>query len=170
MKILILMYLSVLAGCSGVKYNKTVESVDIQRFMGDWYVIAGRTTFLEKGATNSLEKYSWNAAEERIDIDFTFNKKKFDGPLKSIPQKAWIHNKDTNAHWKVQPFWPLKLDYLVIALDKNYEWTVIGVPNQAYLWLMARAKNMDQSQIDEILKQVAQTGYDISDITNIPHE
>ncbi len=158
-----------LLGCGGVKYSKTVDNVDIQRFMGDWYVIAGRTTFLEKGATNSLEQYSWNEEKNRIDITFTYNKNTFDGPLKTIEQKAWIHNSKTNAHWKVQPLWPFKLDYLVIALDKDYQWTVVGVPNQAYLWLMARVKSMSEEKIKSILKDVAATGYSIEDVKPIRH-
>ena len=32
---------------------KTVEKVDLERFMGDWYVIANIPTFLEKGAHNA---------------------------------------------------------------------------------------------------------------------
>ena len=33
----------------------TVSSVDIPRFMGDWYVIANIPTFIEKGAHNAIE-------------------------------------------------------------------------------------------------------------------
>jgi len=33
-------------GCSSVDYTHTVNSVDLNRFMGDWYVVAGRTTFV----------------------------------------------------------------------------------------------------------------------------
>ncbi|GIS53785.1 hypothetical protein Ct9H90mP29_08270 [bacterium] len=36
---------------------KTVDYVDIERFMGDWYVIANIPTFIEKGATNAIESY-----------------------------------------------------------------------------------------------------------------
>ncbi len=36
------------------------EDVDLQRFMGDWYVIANIPTFLEKGAHNAVETYSMN--------------------------------------------------------------------------------------------------------------
>ena len=36
---------------------KTVEFVDLERFMGDWYVIANIPTFIEKGATNAIESY-----------------------------------------------------------------------------------------------------------------
>ena len=107
---------------------KTVEKVDIQRFLGDWYVLAGRFTFLETDVHNALERYTWNAAKERIDVAFTYNEGSLTGKQRSIPQKAWIHDSATNAHWKVSPLWPFKFDYLVVALDESYRWTAIGVP------------------------------------------
>ena len=36
---------------------KTVDYVDLERFMGDWYVIANIPTFIEKGAVNAVESY-----------------------------------------------------------------------------------------------------------------
>jgi apolipoprotein D and lipocalin family protein len=151
-----------------VKYNKTVDHVDIPKFMGTWYVWAGRTTFLEKGAHNSIEIYTWNEKKERIDIDFKFRKDSFDGPVKEIPQKAWIYNNETNAHWKVQPFWPLKLDYLVIALSPDYEWTAIGVPNTKYLWIMGRTPNVSDQQLSEITQKLDALGYPTENILRIP--
>ena len=134
--------LTFIGGCSGMEYNRTVDYIDLDKFMGKWFVIAGRVTFLEKGAYNPIEQYTFNSEKNRIDIDFSFNKDSLSGPKKNIPQKAWVHNKETNAHWKVSPFWPLKLDYLVILNDENYEWTVIGVPSQRYLWLMAELRRI----------------------------
>ena len=149
-------------------YNKTVDAIDINEFMGKWYVIAARPTFLEKGAHNAIEIYTWNEKEKRIDIDFTLRKNGFDGELKKIPQKAWIYNEETNAHWKVQPFWPLKFDYLVIAHDQNGQWTVIGVPNENYVWIMARQWSMNDEQLDQIITQIDELGYKVQDIQRIP--
>jgi apolipoprotein D and lipocalin family protein len=41
-----------LSGCQSQKPLETVDYVDLQRFMGDWYVIANIPTFLEKNAYN----------------------------------------------------------------------------------------------------------------------
>jgi apolipoprotein D and lipocalin family protein len=47
--ILALLFLA--TGCSpSLAPLKTVEKVDLPRFMGDWYVIATIPTFIEKGA------------------------------------------------------------------------------------------------------------------------
>jgi apolipoprotein D and lipocalin family protein len=38
----------VLAGCAGAQRPAMVSHVDLQRFMGDWYVIGNIPTFVEK--------------------------------------------------------------------------------------------------------------------------
>ncbi len=167
MRVLILTL--ILAGCSSMNYQKIVPRIEMIKFMKTWYVIAGRTTFLERGAHNAKEIYTWNQKEERIDIDFKFNKDSFDGPVKTITQKGWIHNHETNSHWRVSPFWPLKLDYLIIGLADDYSWTAVGVPSGKYLWIMASSPKMEQSQVDSILNQLETNGYPVDNIINIPH-
>lgn len=158
-------------GCSSMPTPvKTVEKMDVQKFMGDWYVLAGRFTFLERDVHNGLERYSWNQEKERIDVDFTFREGSFSGPLRSIPQTAWIYNQESKTHWKVSPFWPFKLDYLVVALAKNYSWTAIGVPNQKYLWIMARSWKNPEATIEEALKELKERGYDTTNLVFVPHQ
>ena len=53
----------------------TVDYVDLDRFMGDWYVIANIPTFLEKGAHNAVETYELN---DDGTIDTTFVWRTFD--------------------------------------------------------------------------------------------
>lgn len=169
MRKLLPLVLAVLATSCSAKYDKTVDHVDRDRFMGKWFVQAGRFTFLEKDVTNAVEAYTWSEKEERIDIDFHFNQKTFDGPLKSYPQKAWIVS-ENNARWKVQPFWPLKFSYLVIGLDPDYQWTAIGVPDEKYLWIMSRDPHFSRENIQRVLDQVESTGYDVTDVEFVPHE
>lgn len=47
-------------GCQEMKTFETVANVNLDRFMGKWYVIAGRFTFVEKGAHNAIEIYTYN--------------------------------------------------------------------------------------------------------------
>jgi apolipoprotein D and lipocalin family protein len=158
-----------LFGCTstGDKMN-TVQKVEIEKFMGDWYVLAGRFTFLEVDVHNGLEKYTWNEAEQRIDVDFTYNKGSLTGPKKSIPQKAYIYNQETKAHWKVSPLWPFKFDYLIVELDENYRWTAIGVPDQKYLWIMARDWKNPEAIIQEAVKRLEAKGYNSKNLVLVP--
>lgn len=161
---------TVLLACSSDSYKKTVARVERDRFMGSWYVMAGRFTSFEKGAYNAVESYEWNQKEQRIDISFTYNKESLNGPKKEIPQKGWIVDTHSNATWKVQPWWPLKFGYLIIALDPNYQWTAVGVPDQDYLWIMSRDPQMPREKVDEIIQKVKRDGYDTKDIVYVEHD
>lgn len=146
---------------------KKVNSVDTQKFMGKWYVIANIPTFIEKGAHNAVEIYTWNEKEKRIDVDFKFNKDSFKGDVKEYPQKAWVHDKSGNE-WRVQPIWPLKFAYLIIDLAPDYSYTVIGVPNRKHVWIMARSPVLDEELYQEIVARIKEQGFDISKIEKVP--
>lgn len=159
-----------LAGCSSTKtYEKHVEQLERDRFMGKWYVQAGRFTMFEKDAFNAVEIYSWNEKEQRIDVDFRFNEGSLTGPEKKIPQIAFIEDHKSNARWQVRPFWPLLFDYRVIALDADYGWTVIGVPSQKYVWIMSRSAQMPREKIAEIVEQVRAAGYRMDELEYVQH-
>ncbi|MDH4468090.1 MAG: lipocalin family protein [Bacteriovoracaceae bacterium] len=156
-------------GCSH-GYNRTVAHVDRDKFMRPWYVMAGRFTFLEKDVFNSVEKYTWNEEKQQIDIDFSYNQGSFTGKLKKYPQTGWIDNHETNATWTISPFWPLKFTYLIIAMDPNYEWTVIGVPSQNYLWIMASDPGISKVKLAEIIEHVKSINYSVKDIVYVEHQ
>ena len=147
---------------------KTIEHLDIQKFLGDWYVLANIPTFMEKGATNAIETFSWNEKEQRMDLYFRYRKDSPHGDLKEYPQKVWIHNNATNAEWRVQPWWPLKFSYLVLDLAEDYSYVVIGGPSRNYLWIMARTKTLPPPVYQGILHRVQQMGYDVSLIQKVP--
>lgn len=162
-----------LISCSSTKELpplETVKSVDINRFMGDWYVIANIPTFLEKGAHNAVENYQWNEKENRIDVNFTFNKDNYDGEKKTLTQKAFIYNEKTKAEWRIQLFWPIKFPYLIIDLAPDYSFTVIGVPERSYVWIMSRTPVMDENIYQKIIKSLGERGFDLSLIQKVPQK
>ena len=60
-----------------------------------------------------------------------YNKNALNGPLKKLPQTGSSWYDDQTAGWKVSPFWPVKMPYLVIdksktALDNDAAWFVVG--------------------------------------------
>ena len=66
-----------LGGCNAAEGEMTtVDYVDIERFMGEWYVIANIPTFLEKGAHNAVETYTLSD-DGTIATNFTFRKDGF---------------------------------------------------------------------------------------------
>lgn len=159
-----------LIGCSTMPKNpppRTVPHVDLNRYMGDWYVIANIPYLLEKGKVASYDTYS-PRADGRMNNIFTFRKGSLDAPEQSWKGVAWVVNKETNAEWKVQFLWPLRATYLVLELDPDYRWAVVGTPNRKLLWVLARDKRLSDETYAMILKRMTAQGYEASRIFKVP--
>jgi apolipoprotein D and lipocalin family protein len=148
---------------------KTVEYVDIERFMGDWYVISNIPTFIEKRATNAIENYRLNNKRE-IETTFSFHQDSPQGDKKIYKPKGFIKNNKTNAEWRMQFLWPFKMPYLIIGLDENYNYTVIGVPNRKYVWIMSRKPSLDSKTYNMIIDKLKDVGYDVKQIKKVTQE
>ncbi len=147
---------------------KTVEFVDLERFMGDWYVIANIPTFIEKGATNAIESYKLMDDGMTIKTTFSFFKDSPDGKKKVYRPTGFIYNTKTNAEWRMQFIWPFKSPFLIIDLDDEYTYTVIGIPSKKYVWIMARESALSENVYKEILENLSHVGYNISLIRKVP--
>jgi len=145
----------------------TVTHVDLKRYMGDWRVIANIPYFAEKGCVDSVESYALRK-DGRIDNWFTFRKKSFDSPQKKFTALAWVHDPRTNAEWRVRFFGVVTVPYLVLDLDPQYRWTVVGHPSRNYGWIMAREKTLPDSTYRGILKRLEAQGYDPARFVKVP--
>ena len=158
-----------IVACNDTTSNtmQTVPYVDINRFMGDWYVIANIPTFIEKDATNAIESYKLDQ-EGNIETTFTFYKNNPDGEKKVYKPKGYIYNSDTNAEWRMQFIWPFKMPFLIIDLADDYSHTVIGYPSRDYVWIMARNPVISEDIYIEIIEKLKNINYDISAIQKVP--
>jgi apolipoprotein D and lipocalin family protein len=146
---------------------QTVEQVDIERFMGDWYVIANIPTFLEKGAHNAIESYKLDE-DGTIATTFTYRKDGFDGKRKEYNPRGFIRDKKSNALWGMRFLWPFKGDYRIVYLDEDYTQTVIGRQKRDFVWIMARTPEIPQGDYDRIVNFIESIGYDVSKIERVP--
>jgi apolipoprotein D and lipocalin family protein len=158
-----------LGGCATVKHPplETVPRVDLERFQGDWYVIANIPTSIEKGAHGAVESYRL-AADGTVETTFTFRKGSFDGPRKTYRPRGFVRNRETNAEWGMQFVWPFKAEYLVVWLDPGYRVTVIGRSARDHVWIMARTPSIPEDEYARIVAFLAERGYDVSRIEKVP--
>jgi apolipoprotein D and lipocalin family protein len=148
---------------------KPLPTVDLPRFMGAWYVIASIPTFIEKGACNAIESYRLNA-DGTIATTFTFHKKTFDGPLKTLKPRGWVTDKTSNARWGMQFVWPIKAEYLIAYINDEYTQTIIARSARDYVWIMARTPDMADTEYQRLLARVGQLGYDTAKVMRVPQQ
>jgi len=145
----------------------TPPRVDLQRFMGDWYVIANIPTSFEKGAHNAMESYRLNP-NGTIATTFTYRKGGFDGPLKTMKPKGFVSDTESNAVWGMQFFWPFRSEYLIAYVSPDYDQTIIARTKRDYVWIMARSPAIPEADYTRLVEKVAELGYDISKLQRVP--
>ncbi len=159
----------VLAGCSSPPPIRTADHVDLERFMGDWYVIANIPTFIETGAHNAVESYRLNE-DGTIATTFTFREDAFDGERKAYHPTGYIVDEESNAVWGMQFLWPFKAEYRIVYVDETYSRTIIGRTKRDYVWLMARTPQISESEYQRLLDVISSEGYDLSQVKKVPQE
>jgi apolipoprotein D and lipocalin family protein len=156
-----------LSACSTTAPLRTVPLVDLERFMGDWYVIANIPTFIERKAHNAIESYEL-VGDKQVATTFRFNQGSFDGPIRTYRPTGFVSDDPSNAIWGMQFIWPIKADYRVIYLNEDYTHTVIGRNRRDYVWIMARTTSIPDADYDTIIKLLASQGYDTAKIRPVP--
>ena len=160
--------LLLVTGCSAsLPPLKTVERVDIQRFMGPWYVIACIPTFIETEAYNGVETYTL-LPDGTVDTVFTFNEGGFDGPRKHYNPRGYVVDTVNNSTWGMQFIWPFKAEFLITHLAPDYSRTVIGRSKRDYVWIMARTPEIAESDYQALVEELKNQGYDTGKLRRVP--
>ena len=148
---------------------KTVDEVDINKFMGDWYVIAHIPSYVERNAFNAVESYKLND-DGSIATTFTFNEGSVDGPVKTYHPKGFIVPNTNNAIWGMQFIWPIKAQYKIAYLDKDYQTTIVARDKLDYVWLMSRSKTLPHDQMIKFREMIREMGYSLENYREIEQE
>ena len=150
---------------------ETVKNLDIEKFMGKWYVIAAIPTFVEKNCQDAYDIYTLNE-DGTIDIKYFADK---NGSPFEISQKGTVIDTVNYSKWKITfpdywiPFF--SSPYEVIILEEvNYNYMVVGYPGNSYGWIMARSPLMENETFEKImLELVTDFGYERDKFQIIKH-
>jgi apolipoprotein D and lipocalin family protein len=166
---IVLVSILVFQSCKKYPSIRTAEKVDLPLFMGDWYVIANIPTFIEKGAHNAVESYTLKS-DSVVDTKFSFNKDSFSGDKKEYNPTGFVTDDPSNAEWKMQFLWPFKSEFIIVYLDPEYQYTIIGRTKRDYVWIMARSPKIEANVLKYLIDMVVEEGYDRDQIQIVPHQ
>jgi apolipoprotein D and lipocalin family protein len=168
--LLAILALLVLSGCAMMRGGpplETVDRVDLERYMGEWHVIANIPYFGERGNVAGRAIYRMRD-DGRIDDIYRYRDGSFEAPVEEMTGVAWVVDEASNAQWKVQFYWPIRFGYYIIALDDDYDWTVVGHPSREYAWIMAREPELPDDRYQALLELLEARGFDSSKLQKVP--
>ena len=163
----VLAALAALAGCSSPPPMPPVNNVDIKRFMGDWYVIAGIPTWPERQSYNAVESYAL-LPDGRIQTTFRYRHGGFDAKVKTMRPVGTVEPDTGNAIWGMQFIWPIQAEYLIAWLDEGYTQTIVARSKRDYVWYMARTPQVSEADYQQAVARIKAMGYDTGKLRRVP--
>jgi apolipoprotein D and lipocalin family protein len=159
-----------LAGCAtggGAPPLATVQRVDLQRYAGTWYEIAGIPNFFQRGCVATRATYT-PRADGRVGVLNECRDGSLDAEWRSIEGVAYPAQAGDTSKLKVQFFWPFTGDYWVMVLDPGYRYAMVGHPSRDYLWILSREPALDPDAYRRLLAIAQAQGYDVTRIRLTP--
>ncbi len=146
----------------------TVQSLDIQRYLGTWYEIGRYQHSFEKNLVGVTATYTQkeNGKIEVLNKGFY---KSLEGKEKVAKGKAKLYGQP--GQLKVSFFLFFYADYNILELDQEgYQWVLIGSSTPDYLWILSRTPSISDVLYQEIVKKAEKRGYDTSKIFKVPQK
>ena len=146
---------------------KTVEKVDLKKFLGTWYEIARFQHSFEKGLVGVTATYSIRK-DEKIKVVNKGYKNSLNGKLSIAEGKAKIPDASVPGKLKVSFFWIFYADYNILELDnENYQWSLIGSSSDKYLWILCRTPQMDENIYQMLIDKANSRGYSTDNLIRV---
>lgn len=145
---------------------RTVASVDLDRYLGEWFEIARFENRFQRRCAGDVRASYARRPDGRIDV---VNRCRTDTGEISANGVARIVDARTSAKLKVR-FAPAALsflpfvwgDYWILGLADDYSWAVVGSPDRQYLWILSRTPGFDAGRLDAAHTAARANGFDIS--------
>jgi len=145
------------------------DQVNLEGFMGKWYVHGHTPTFMDKRAFNATETYKLES-DGTIRTTYQYNKGALDGKLKSYHPVGKVYDHETNAEWRMKFFGILNAPYYILYVDSDNQTSVVGHPGKKMAWIMSRSPTMDDRLYERLRSELVKRDYELSKLRRIPHQ
>lgn len=146
-------------------------SVNLQRYAGDWYLIAHIPTSRDVGAHNAQENYRLRP-DGRVDISYRNRMGGFGGRPKQMTPVAHVVEGTGNALWHVifGWYWPWHYEYRIAHLEPDYSAVIVARSKRDFMWLFSRSPQISEQDLARYRGLLAGWGYDLSRIETVPQQ
>lgn len=136
--------------------NDTVESFDLNRYLGQWYEIARFDHFFERDMDHNKAVYTL-CDDGTVNVH---NSGIRDGELKEV--RGIAKTTDNPALLRVSFFKPFYADYRILYVDEDYQYALVSCASSNYLWILSRTPQLNDTDKDMLLTEATLRGYDVS--------
>lgn len=145
---------------------QTVPSVDLPRYLGDWYEVASIPQSFQKQCVGDTRAQYSGAEDNAIKVINSCATE--DGSVSSAEGRVRVVDATSNAKLRVtfvnllgRWIYLFGGDYWIIDLGLDYEYAVVGHPDLAYGWILSRTPELDREVLGKIGGKLVSSGYDL---------
>jgi apolipoprotein D and lipocalin family protein len=165
------MCIPIFAACQDKKMpvsgQETVQSVDIERYLGKWYEMARFPHKFEKDMVGVTATYTLRG-DGKIDVLNAGYIKTLDGPLKEARGVGKIPDKNDASKLKVSFFLFFYADYFILELDTvKYQYALVGSSSDKYLWILSRSPLMKADTYSMLVEKARERGYQVESLIRV---
>ncbi len=142
---------------------RTVESVDLRRYVGLWYEVARLPNAFQRDDSRATAEYN---LKNEGSIHVVNTEYRPDGNKKIVAGQGTVVPESRGSRLVVRfpglaALLPEKKEgnYWVIACAPDYSVALVGTPDRRFLWLLARQPNLPPSIRDQYLEIARQQGF-----------
>ncbi|HDS0924090.1 TPA: lipocalin family protein [Stenotrophomonas maltophilia] len=173
---LLLSSLSLLAACSfgdskptppPVASTATSAPIDLQKFMGTWYVIGRVPNPVERGHVASVNQYTLRG-DQKVSITYRF-RDGFSEPQQELTVRASVDEESGNHNWRTWFYKVVPTHTRVLEVAPDYSWAMLGYPGREMAWIFARKPDMDKDLYKELATRLRdQYGVNTDKLKRVP--
>lgn len=147
---------------------RTVEKVDLTRYLGEWFEIARLPNRFQRTCRGDVRVQYVQRRDARLDV---INRCRTAEGTKEAKGVARVVDAKTSAKLKVR-FAPAILsfisavwgDYWILGLGDDYAWAVVGSPNRKYLWILSRTPTLEPMQWTAAIAVARANAFDVDQL------
>lgn len=136
--------------------NSTVERLDLEKYLGQWYELARFDHSFERGMDKCVATYTMKPDGTIRVLNQGIRK----GKVKVSEGKAKVTS--TPGLLRVSFWGPFYSDYRVMMIDPDYQYALVGSGSSKYLWILSRTQFLPESIRQSLLTEARRRGYDTS--------
>ena len=161
--------LALLAGCASTPRPalEHVADFDLDRYLGTWHQVATIPAwFQDQCVGDARAVYALDPDDPGLvtvtnscrvasgTTDVAEGRARFVGP----PAEGQLEVTFLSlfGHW----IWPFPGGYVVVELDPDYRWVLVGHPSRDYAWILARDRTLPDATLARLQETLRSNGYD----------
>ena len=132
--------------------------IDVDKYIGKWFEIARIPNVFQLNLKNVTAEY---IREENNTIK-VINSGYLNDELKQITGVATTTEKDDLLN--VSFFHGVNNEYRILAIDKNYQYALVGGTTPDYLWILSRTPNITKDTYKALVNIAKKNGYNVKNL------